>query len=98
MTSGHAFDGQVELQALADKRAYVGVIGSAKKTAAVNKRLIEAGISEERLKEVYTPIGLPIKAVTPEEIAISIAGEMIRVRANRREGIEEHPPANKKVH
>ena len=98
MTSGHVFDAAVERQALAGERAYVGVIGSAKKTASVNKRLIAEGIPEEKLREVYTPIGLPIKAVTPEEIAVSIAGEMIRVRANRRAGIEEHPPANKTVH
>jgi len=91
MTSGHAFDRIVEKQVLTDKKAYVGVIGSSKKIAAVNKQLLEEGISEDVLREVYTPIGLPIKAATPEEIAVSIAGEMIRVRANRRLGIEDHP-------
>ena len=65
--------------------AYVGVIGSRKKTAVVNARLREAGISEEAIATVHTPIGTHIKAVTPAEIAISIAGEMIYERALRRE-------------
>ena len=48
-------------------------------------RLREAGISEAAIASVHTPIGTAIKAVTPEEIAVSIAGEMICVRATRRE-------------
>ena len=48
-------------------------------------RLREAGIGEAAIASVHTPIGTPIKAVTPEEIAVSIAGEMICVRAERRE-------------
>ena len=50
----------------------------------MNQRLREAGIPEESIDLVHTPIGTPILAVTPEEIAVSIAGEMIRVRAQRR--------------
>ena len=85
MTSGHAHDLQVEEQSLRRPLAYIGVIGSRAKTAAVNARLREAGISEEAIRSVHTPIGTDIKAVTPEEIAVSIAGEMICVRAARRE-------------
>lgn len=50
----------------------------------MNQRLREAGIPEEAIALVHTPIGTPILAVTPEEIAVSIAGEMIQVRAQRR--------------
>lgn len=89
MTSGHAFDLAVQAQVLRQPKAYVGVIGSKKKTAAVNARLMELGITEEATHCVHTPIGTPIKAVTPEEIAVSIAGEMILVRALRREGNSE---------
>ena len=84
MTSGHMRDFQVEDQVLRGPFAYVGVIGSRRKTASVNQRLREAGIPEEAIALVHTPIGTPILAVTPEEIAVSIAGEMIQVRAQRR--------------
>lgn len=84
VTSGHIHDFEVEDQLLRRELAYIGVIGSRKKTAAVNAKLREAGISEEQLAKVHTPIGLAIGAVTPEEIAVSIAAEMIQVRAERR--------------
>ena len=89
MTNGHEHDFQCEVQVLRRETAYVGVIGSRKKTAYVNQRLREAGIPEEKIAFVHTPIGTAIKAVTPEEIAVSIAGEMICVRATRREAAGE---------
>ena len=55
----------------------------------VNARLREAGVPEEGIAQVHTPVGTPIKAVTPAEIAISIAGEMIYERALRREAAGE---------
>ena len=85
MTNGHSHDFDVQEQALRRKLAYIGVIGSRRKTAVVNQRLREAGVPEEGIAQVHTPIGTPIKAVTPAEIAISIAGEMIYERALRRE-------------
>jgi xanthine dehydrogenase accessory factor len=85
MTNGHSYDLEVQDQVLRGDFAYVGVIGSRKKTAAVNQKLRERGISEEAIARVHTPIGTPIKAVTPEEIAVSIAGELIYTRALRRE-------------
>ena len=85
MTNGHSFDLEVQDQVLRGDFAYVGVIGSRKKTAAVNAKLRERGVSEEAIARVHTPIGTPIKAVTPEEIAVSIAGELIYTRALRRE-------------
>ena len=85
MTSGHTYDFTVEEQILRCKVAYLGVIGSHSKTAAVNKLLREAGIAEAAIATVHTPIGIPIQAVTPEEIAVSIAGEMIQVRADNRQ-------------
>ena len=91
MTNGHEHDFQVEVQVLRKTAAYVGVIGSRKKTAFVNQRLREAGIGEEAIAFVHTPVGTAIKAVTPEEIAVSITGEMICVRATWREAAgEEH--------
>ena len=85
MTSGHSHDFEVEVQLLRRPLAYVGVMGSRAKTGYVNQRLRAAGLSEEAIRRVHTPIGTAIKAVTPEEIAISIAGELIYERALRRE-------------
>lgn len=92
MTSGHSFDMEVQDQVLRGPFAYVGVIGSRKKTATVNQKLRDRGVPEEAIARVHTPIGTAIKAVTPEEIAVSIAGEMIYERALRREanGIVAH--------
>ena len=92
MTNGHSHDFAVQEQVLRGQYAYIGVIGSRTKTASVNQRLREAGISESAIASVHTPIGTAIKAVTPEEIAVSIAGEMICVRATRREaaGVQLH--------
>lgn len=81
MSHGHTFDYVILEKILRNDYTYVGVIGSRRKKASVNERLRLAGISEEKINAVHAPIGLPIGAVTPEEIAISIASEMIRVRA-----------------
>ena len=99
MTNGHRHDFVVEEQVLRGQYAYIGVIGSRTKTASVNALLRQAGISEEAIAAVHTPIGTAIygqipctRSMTPEEIAVSIAGEMICVRATRREdaGIKLH--------
>jgi xanthine dehydrogenase accessory factor len=66
--------------------AYVGLIGSQRKISMFHKRLEQKGIPEERLARVHAPIGLPIGAETPEEIAISILAELIKVRAGLRAG------------
>ena len=81
MTNGHLHDLILEEQLLRRKFAYIGVMGSHRKIAAVNEKLREAGISEEAISSVHTPIGLDILAVTPAEIAISVAAECIQVRA-----------------
>lgn len=82
MTRGHAFDTVIQAQVLKCKPCYVGVIGSRKKAAGVRQVLkTEYGLSDQELDLVTTPIGIEIAAETPAEIAISIAGQMIRVRA-----------------
>ncbi|NLY70454.1 MAG: XdhC/CoxF family protein [Clostridiales bacterium] len=81
VTRGHRGDYEVLKQSLAQKHEYIGMIGSKKKIAETFKKLQENGFSNEELDAVYTPIGIEIHADTPEEIAISIAAEMIMVRA-----------------
>lgn len=82
MTRGHAFDTVIQAQVLKCGPCYVGVIGSRKKAAGVRQVLREEyGMTEEELNLVTTPIGMDIDAETPAEIAVSIAGQMIQVRA-----------------
>ncbi|MCX6378717.1 MAG: XdhC/CoxI family protein [Armatimonadetes bacterium] len=64
--------------------AYIGMIGSCRKRDTVYENLRKDGVSEERLASIHAPIGLEIGAETPEEIAVSILGEIIRVRSQRR--------------
>ncbi|MCE5234884.1 MAG: XdhC family protein [Clostridiaceae bacterium] len=86
MTRGHQADFEVLRQVLLTPASYVGVIGSRSKIAITNARLIEAGIPEAELKRIHAPIGLPILAETPAEIAISVAAELILHRAQKTGG------------
>lgn len=86
VTRGHLQDYQVLEQALQTDAGYIGMIGSRRKNNLIFQSLREKGLPEEKLQQVHAPIGLPIGAETPEEIAISILAEMIQHRANRRKG------------
>jgi xanthine dehydrogenase accessory factor len=59
---------------------YLGAIGSQKRIRMIHRELEQQGISIAKLSNFYAPIGLDIGALTPEEIAISICGELIKVR------------------
>jgi xanthine dehydrogenase accessory factor len=80
----HAFDLAVLRQIISKNCVYIGVIGSKTKVAMVKQQLIQEGVSEETLNTINAPIGLKIRSETPEEIAVSIAGEMILRRAEVR--------------
>lgn len=84
MTPGHQGDFALLSQVLRRKTRYVGCIGSRHKIARTQQLLREAGITEEAIASVHSPIGLPILAETPAEIAVSIAAEMIQCRAESR--------------
>lgn len=83
LTRGHACDFEAEAFALGTAAGYIGVIGSRKKTEALNARLLERGFTQEDLDRATTPIGLDIRAETPAEIAVSIAAQLILHRAGR---------------
>jgi len=80
VTRGHKSDEQVLELALAAPAKYIGMIGSKSKIKAIFSHLLARGIPKELLDTVHTPIGLEICAETPEEIAISILAEIIKVR------------------
>ena len=83
MTRGHSNDLDVEDQVLKTPARYIGVIGSRHKTRTIDKLLMERGHIKEALERAVSPIGLDIGGETPEEIAISIAAQMIAVRAGK---------------
>jgi len=82
ITRGHIHDLNVLRETLKRSGGYIGMIGSKRKREKIYQALIEEGVSDERLKQVHSPIGLDIGAETPEEIAVSIVAELIRVRAS----------------
>lgn len=59
---------------------YIGSMGSAKKIKSIFSQLKNEGFSDDDLLKIHTPIGLEIEAETPEEIAISIAAEIIQIK------------------
>ena len=81
MTRGHQHDYEVLEQTLRTGALYVGCIGSAKKMEAIKRRLVDGGLPETALSRLFSPIGLKIKAETPAEIAVSVAAELIKFRA-----------------
>ncbi|MDO5424521.1 MAG: XdhC family protein [Eubacteriales bacterium] len=84
VTRGHRYDLACLEQALKKEHAYVGMMGSRKRTALVREQLAEKGIDRELLEQVHAPIGLSIGAETPEEIAVSILAEIIQVKNSRK--------------
>jgi len=85
VTRGHMHDHAVLREALRHEAAYIGMIGSRRKKEMIYRALAEEGVSQETLQQVHSPIGLPIGAETPEEIAVSITGELIQERDRLRQ-------------
>lgn len=81
MTRGHQNDLLVEEMALRTPARYIGLIGSARKSAAAFEALREKGFTDRELDRIVTPIGLPLGGRTPAEIAVSIAAQLIRCRS-----------------
>ncbi|NOT46889.1 MAG: XdhC family protein [Acidobacteria bacterium] len=84
MTLGYAFDEIVIRNLIENEFRYFGVLGSKAKMAVLFKTLENEGFPAEKLSRIRTPIGLPINSHTPEEIAVSIAAEIIQVKNTKR--------------
>jgi xanthine dehydrogenase accessory factor len=91
VTRGHQHDEIVLRQAVESKAKYIGMIGSRRKVEVTFQHLREQGVSETSLRRVYSPIGIDIKAMTVDEIAVSVIAEMILVRRGA-----GSPPAHKR--
>ena len=81
MSRGHQYDYLIQKQILTTPAYYIGVMGSRKKKEVIRQKLLADGFSQEDISRITTPIGLDILAETPEEIAVSIAGQLIAERA-----------------
>lgn len=80
VTRGHHLDEEALRAALEGKAAYIGMIGSPGKVKHIFKTLLQKGFTREALERVHAPIGLDLGAETPDEIALSIAAELVMLR------------------
>jgi xanthine dehydrogenase accessory factor len=80
VTRGHSLDKDALRAALESNAAYIGMIGSPSKVRRIFKELLKEGFARERLAQIHAPIGLDLGAETPDEIALSIAAEMLMLR------------------
>jgi len=80
VTRGHRDDMRVLRWAVTTPARYISMIGSKRKVIAVIRELEKDGFSAESFDRIYAPMGFEIGAVSPEEIAISVAAEMIAMR------------------
>jgi xanthine dehydrogenase accessory factor len=83
VTRGHRHDGRALAAVIESPAHYVGLIGSRKKVRTILSDLHDNGIPLEKLLKVHAPIGLEIGAISPNEIAVSIAAELIASRHGR---------------
>jgi len=88
-TRGHSYDAYIIERTAASKARYVGMLGSRRKKEVVFSALEAGGVPRPALDRVKVPIGEPIGADTPEEIAVSVVAELIRVKRMRKAEREE---------
>jgi len=83
VTRGHLQDAEALAAVIRSPAAYIGMIGSRRKTLRVLEMMKAQGTEQELLDRVHAPIGLEIGAETPEEIAVSIMGQIIATMHGR---------------
>lgn len=93
LTHDPKFDEPALKTALARPARYVGAIGSRKTSQDRVVRLKQQGLTDEQLARIHAPIGLSLGARTPEEIALSIAAEIVAVRRGQRPALSPRSPA-----
>lgn len=81
ITRGHAYDEPCLRNIIHSKAKYIGMIGSRRRIKACFQRFRdEEKVTEDAINRIYAPIGLDIATETPAEIALSILGEVIKIR------------------
>jgi xanthine dehydrogenase accessory factor len=79
-TPGHLHDFAAVREALRSKAGFIGLVGSRRKRQALLQTLTEEGLTAQDQARIVTPVGVEIGAETPEEIAVSIVGQLIQKR------------------
>jgi len=84
VSRNHEIDCEALAAAVEQRGAgYIGMIGSRRKVLSVYDRLRERGVPEEKLSQVFAPLGLDIGADSPTEIAVSCVAEILAVLRER---------------
>jgi xanthine dehydrogenase accessory factor len=84
VTRGHRHDAEALRACIKRRAAYIGMIGSRHKVGLLKQEFLKKGwATAEEWDRVHTPVGLPIHSRTVAEIAVSIAAELVKVRAER---------------
>ncbi|MGA2264710.1 MAG: XdhC/CoxI family protein [Acidobacteriota bacterium] len=91
VTRGHQHDLACLRFALQTQAGYIGLMGSTRKVKLFFEALEKEGVHPEQFKRVCSPVGIDIGSETPEEIAVSIAAQLIAVR-KKKPGRAEHEP------
>jgi len=81
-TRGHSTDDEALRYCLTGELKYIGMIGSKTKVTELFTKLQGEGITQEKLKSVYAPIGLDIANAVPAEIAVAILSEILLIKNN----------------
>ena len=90
ITRGHRCDADcLRVLCKGVEPAYLGMMGSSRRVAIVKQRMISEGYDADRLNRMHSPIGLRIGALTPEELAICILGEIIKVKRLERKSTRQ---------
>lgn len=92
MTHGHIHDALVLEKLIKEDYKYIGMMGSRRKVKIVLEDLLKKGIPEEKIKNVFSPVGLDLLTHKPDEIAVSIIAQMIAVKNNKSEIVFNQNP------
>ena len=84
VTRGHQLDEEALRCVLGRGAAYIGMIGSRRRTREVIRHMHELGFGQDLTDQIYAPIGLDLGAETPAEIAVAIAAEIVNLRRGGR--------------
>ena len=91
MTCEHSHDVECLRRVLQRPSAYIGMMGSRSRTEQIRQQMLEEGYDARKVEQIHMPIGLRIGSRTPEEIAVSVAAELISV-LNAADPGEGFPP------